>query len=96
MASRRLAEKAREGALDPAAIDEETFAGHLFTRGLPDPDILIRTSGEKRISNFLLWQMAYTEFLFVDTLWPDFTWEDFNQALGEFRRRERRYGRTSG
>jgi undecaprenyl diphosphate synthase len=96
MAARRLAEKAREGALDPAAIDEETFAGHLFTRGLPDPDILIRTSGEKRISNFLLWQMAYTEFLFVDTLWPDFTWEDFNQALGEFRRRERRYGRTSG
>lgn len=95
-AARRLAERVKAGDLDPAAIDEDAFAGQLFTRDIPDPDVLIRTSGEKRISNFLLWQSAYTEFLFVDTLWPDFGQADFNEALGEFRRRERRYGRTSG
>ncbi|MEO5335571.1 MAG: isoprenyl transferase [Magnetospirillum sp. WYHS-4] len=95
-AARRLAEKVKAGELDPAAIDEDSFARHLFTEGLPDPDILIRTSGEKRISNFLLWQLAYTEFVFVDTLWPDFSQQDFRNALGEYRRRERRYGRTNG
>ncbi len=68
------------------------FPGFLMTQGLPDPDLLIRTSGEKRISNFLLWQCAYTEFVFTETLWPDFSREDFEGALAEYSKRERRYG----
>jgi len=91
-AVRALAAKAAEGALAPEAIDEATISRHLFTAYIPDPDLLIRTSGEQRISNFLLWQCAYAELVFVDTLWPDFGKEHLEQAIAEFRRRERRYG----
>jgi undecaprenyl diphosphate synthase len=75
-------------------VTEEVFAGCLETAGVPDPDLLIRTSGEKRISNFLLWQSAYTELVFVDTRWPDFGEADLADAVREFGRRERRYGAT--
>ncbi len=95
-AARKLAEKVAAGGLRPADVDEAAVAGELFTRDIPDPDLLIRTSGEKRISNFLLWQLAYAEFVFVDTLWPDFTEEDFGDAISEFQRRDRRYGATCG
>ncbi len=95
-AARKLAEKVAEGSLRPADVDETAVAGELLTRDIPDPDLLIRTSGEKRISNFLLWQLAYAEFVFVDTLWPDFTEEDFVDAISEFQRRDRRYGATCG
>ncbi|MFO1155125.1 MAG: isoprenyl transferase [Rhodospirillales bacterium] len=94
-ASRQLAERVRDGAMAAADIDEATFAGHLYTADIPDPDLLIRTSGEKRISNFLLWQLAYAELIFTDTLWPDFAKEDLEQAVAEFHRRERRYGAAS-
>lgn len=93
-AARSLAREVAEGRLDPDRIDENEFQRHLFTAGLPDPDLLIRTSGEMRISNFLLWQLAYSEFVFVDTLWPDFTREDFEAAVDQFRNRVRRYGVT--
>jgi len=95
-AARRLAEKAAAGEISPAEVDEQAVENELFTTGLPDPDLLIRTSGEQRISNFLLWQLAYAEFMFVDTLWPDFTAEDFRNAIGEFSRRDRRYGTAGG
>jgi len=75
-----------------ARVDEETLASHLYTRGFPDPDLLIRTSGEMRVSNFLLWQLAYTEIWVTDTLWPDFSAVDLLQAILDFQRRERRYG----
>lgn len=91
-AARRMAESVRAGEMTPEQITEETFAVRLFTHGIPDPDLLIRTSGEKRISNFLLWQLAYTEFVFVKTLWPDFDRDALVAALGEYGRRERRYG----
>ena len=91
-AARALSEQVKAGELDPADIDEDKLADHLETRGIPDPDLLIRTSGEKRISNFLLWQTAYTEFVFTDTLWPDFDAQEFEAALAEFQSRERRYG----
>ncbi|MGF1641852.1 MAG: isoprenyl transferase [Rhodospirillales bacterium] len=91
-AARRLAEKAAAGLLDPADIDETLLSASLYTADIPDPDLLIRTSGEKRISNFLLWQLAYAELVFVDTPWPDFSAEDFTSALREYGRRERRYG----
>jgi undecaprenyl diphosphate synthase len=77
-------------------IDAECVHGHLLTAGIPDPDLLIRTSGEQRISNFLLWQLAYTEFVFLDTLWPDFSTEDFRSAISEYNNRERRYGAAVG
>ncbi|MFB6373245.1 MAG: polyprenyl diphosphate synthase, partial [Bradymonadaceae bacterium] len=93
-ATRTLADKARNGDLDPEAIDEEQFSAHLTTAGRPDPDFLIRTSGEIRLSNFLLWQVAYAEFYFTDTLWPDFDEYDLIDAFYEFDRRERRYGKT--
>ena len=89
---RRIAERVRDGALDPADLTEETFQRHLQTHDLPDLDLVIRTSGEQRLSNFLLWQSAYTELVFVPTLWPDFTIEHLDQAIGEFQRRERCYG----
>jgi undecaprenyl diphosphate synthase len=95
-AARRLAEEAAAGRLDPAAVDEDRFAATLFTAGLPDPDLLIRTSGEKRISNFLLWQIAYAELVFVDTLWPDFGRRDLEDAITEYHRRERRFGASVG
>ncbi|MGZ5907643.1 MAG: polyprenyl diphosphate synthase, partial [Reyranella sp.] len=80
------------GRLSPEAIDEQCFAGHLYTADMPDPDLLIRTSGEQRISNFLLWQLAYTELVFTDTLWPDFGQAELEAAIATYRSRERRYG----
>jgi undecaprenyl diphosphate synthase len=91
-AARRLAVRARAGLLEPEEIDEESFAAHLSTAALPDPDLMIRTSGEQRVSNFLLWQLAYAEMAFVEKYWPDFTGEDLVAALAEFRRRDRRFG----
>lgn len=82
-----------EAGLAPESLDERSLADHLYTRGLPDPDLLIRTGGEKRISNFLLWQAAYAELYFCDTYWPDFSPESFDAALREFARRTRRFGR---
>jgi undecaprenyl diphosphate synthase len=94
-AVRRLAEQVRAGGLAPGQIDEESFADALFTRGLPDPDLLIRTSGERRISNFMLWQLAYTELHVSSVLWPDFDREDLFEAILDYQRRERRFGRVS-
>ena len=91
-AVRRLAARAADGGLDPAAIDEAAINAELMTHDLPDLDLLIRTSGEKRLSNFLLWQAAYAELLFVDALWPDFDGDAFHAALGEFAARQRRFG----
>ncbi len=95
-AARRLAERVAAGELDSAAIDEELFGQTLNSLGLPDPDLLIRTSGEQRLSNFMLWQLAYTELVFMPVHWPDFGKQHLNQAIGEFQRRERRYGASSG
>lgn len=94
-AARLLAADAKNGLLDPETIDESALAARLYTADMPDPDLLIRTGGEKRISNFLLWQMAYTEMYFTPTLWPDFGKEAFLDALLDFQDRERRYGKTS-
>jgi undecaprenyl diphosphate synthase len=91
-ATRSLARKVAAGELAPEKIDEPMFERELLTAGVPDPDLLIRTSGEQRISNFLLWQCAYAELVFVDTLWPDFGKDHLEQAIAEFRRRDRRYG----
>lgn len=91
-AARRLAEQVAAGHLDPSAIDERRLSQALSTRGIPDPDLVIRTSGEKRISNFLLWQSAYSELVFVDKLWPDFGKDDLAEAIREFQQRDRRYG----
>jgi undecaprenyl diphosphate synthase len=95
-AVRAIASEAASGVIVAEAIDEECFARHLFTAGLPDPDLLIRTSGEQRISNFLLWQCAYSELVFTKTLWPDFSKGDLEQAIDEFSGRERRYGASVG
>jgi undecaprenyl diphosphate synthase len=95
-AARSLAAEAKAGRLEPAAIDETLFASRLYTADIPDPDLLIRTSGEQRISNFLLWQLAYTELVFVPVAWPDFSEEHLHQALHEFHKRERRYGASAG
>jgi undecaprenyl diphosphate synthase len=95
-ATRSLARQVAAGELSADRIDEDLFEGELLTAGVPDPDLLIRTSGEQRISNFMLWQCAYAELVFVDTLWPDFGKEHLEQAIAEFRRRERRYGGVSG
>ena len=84
------------GILDPATITEDVFAARLDTRGMPDPDLLIRTSGERRLSNFLLWQCAYAELVFTPTLWPDFGKADLEAAIDDYQRRERRYGGTGG
>ena len=91
-AVRALADEARRGELDPASVTPETIASRLLTSDLPDPDLIIRTSGEMRLSNFLLWQAAYAELLFVETLWPDFSRAQFIEALDSFARRERRFG----
>jgi undecaprenyl diphosphate synthase len=91
-AARRIAEEVQAGRLEPAAVDEAVFARRLLTNGIPDPDLLIRTSGEKRISNFLLWQCAYAELVFLDRLWPDFTRDDLEYAIREYHGRDRRYG----
>ncbi|ALG71635.1 UDP pyrophosphate synthase [Azospirillum thiophilum] len=94
-AARQLVEDVAAGRLSPGAIDEGALSARLYTADIPDPDLIIRTSGEKRISNFLLWQAAYAEFVFVDTLWPDFTKCDLEAAIEEFHRRERRFGATT-
>ncbi|HET7717349.1 MAG TPA: isoprenyl transferase [Bauldia sp.] len=91
-ATRRLAEKVRKGLLDPEAIDEHLVAEHLDTAGIPDPDLILRTGGELRLSNFLLWQAAYAEFVFLPVYWPDFDATHFAAAVDEFGRRVRRYG----
>ena len=93
-AARLLAEAVAAGRLRPADIDEAAVAAQLYTAGLPDPDLLIRTSGEHRLSNFLLWQLAYAEFLVTPVLWPDFTRQDLFAALEEYARRDRRFGRV--
>ena len=94
-AVRTLAAQARAGTLDPESIDEATLERTLFTAGLPDPDLLIRTSGEFRISNFMLWQLAYTELYIASAYWPDFTRDDFYAAVLDYQRRERRFGRVT-
>ncbi|WP_439122992.1 polyprenyl diphosphate synthase [Marivita sp.] len=91
-ATKRLAQDVASGKLDPNAVDEETLPKYLDTCVLPDPDLVIRTSGEARISNFLLWQSAYSEYEFIDTLWPDFTAGEFQKVVGGFGSRERRFG----
>jgi undecaprenyl diphosphate synthase len=91
-AARQLAERVRDGLLDPAEITPETFAAVLDTHAVPDPDLVIRTSGELRLSNFLLWQSAYAELVFLDAYWPEFGRELLEQAINEFRRRNRRFG----
>ncbi|HTK31115.1 MAG TPA: isoprenyl transferase [Candidatus Saccharimonadaceae bacterium] len=93
-AFRALLAEAKTHRLDPSQVDEATVARHLYTAGLPDPDLLIRTSGEMRLSNFLLWQMAYTELWITDTLWPDFRRRHLYQAVADFQKRERRFGRV--
>ena len=93
---RRLAQRVAEGDLRPEEIDEGLVTASLMTAGVPDPDLIIRTSGEQRLSNFLLWQSAYAELVFLDTLWPDFTHADLETAIREFNRRERRYGASVG
>ncbi|MDA8431217.1 MAG: isoprenyl transferase [Geobacteraceae bacterium] len=95
LAAARLARDVMAGKLLPDDISIDVFGSYLDTGGLPDPDFLIRTSGEMRISNFLLWQLAYTELYFTDTNWPDFTIDEFHKALADFQARERRFGMTS-
>ena len=96
MAARAIAVKAASGELDPSQIDEDTLGQHLWTHDLPDPDLMIRTSNEQRISNFLLWQCAYTELVFTDLLWPEFGREGLEQAIAEYNRRDRRFGAIAG
>ena len=91
-AVRSIAEKAKQGKLDPADINEQVISQHLWTRNIPDPDVLIRTSGEMRVSNFLLWQISYAELVITPTLWPDFRKPQFFAALEEYARRNRRFG----
>lgn len=94
-ACRAVARLVKEGTLDPEQLAESDIRDHLYTNGLPDPDLLIRTSGEMRLSNFLLWQTAYTELYVTDVLWPDFTEEDFFRAIWDFQNRERRFGKVA-
>jgi len=94
-AARAIARRVKRGELRPGEICEETVSDHLGTRGVPDPDLLIRTSGELRISNFFLWQLAYTEMYVTETLWPDFREREYFQALAFFQQRQRRFGRTA-
>jgi undecaprenyl diphosphate synthase len=95
-AARQLADAVAAGTLQPDAIDEQALSARLFTADIPDPDLVIRTSGEKRISNFLLWQSAYAEFVFSDVLWPDFGRDQLEDALRDFHGRDRRYGNAPG
>ncbi len=95
-AARAMGEAVRQGRLDTDALTEDAFAGFLSTDGIPDPDLIIRTSGEQRLSNFLLWQAAYAELVFLDVLWPDFGDEHFAAAMADFSRRERRFGARPG
>ena len=91
-AARALAAKVKQGKLEPGEITEQVFAQHLYTKNIPDPDLLIRTSGEMRVSNFLLWQISYAELVVKPTLWPDFRKPQFYEALEEYHRRHRRFG----
>lgn len=93
-AIKAICNDAKSGKLEPSAVTEETLRNYLATKAYPDPDLLIRTGGELRISNFLLWQMAYTEFYFSEQLWPDFRREDFYDAIVDFQSRQRRFGKT--
>ena len=95
MAARQLAIDAVVGEIDPDTIDENALEARLFTSDVPDPDLIVRTSAEQRISNFLLWQAAYAELVFTDVLWPDFSQEELENSIAEFGRRERRYGATT-
>lgn len=94
-ATRKLAQRAVSGELNPDDINDEIFASALATSHIPDPDLLIRTAGDERISNFLLWQIAYSELYFTPKFWPDFTKEDFCEAIAHYQKRERRFGKTS-
>ena len=94
-AARELARQAKAGKIDIEKIDEDVFSRYLMTRGIPDPDLMIRTSGESRISNFLMWQLAYAELFFTNTLWPDFGKADMEEAVAFFNGRDRRYGGLS-
>jgi undecaprenyl diphosphate synthase len=94
-AARIMAEKCIRGQFEPEDFTEQLFASHLYTAGLPDPDLLIRTGGESRLSNFLLWQLSYTEIYITETMWPDFKEDCLIEAIKEYQRRERRFGRTS-
>ena len=91
---KKISAEVKDGKLNIDQIDEETISGRLATCGVPDPDLLIRTGGEQRISNFLLWQLAYAEFYFTDVFWPDFREENLYKAIAEYQQRERRYGKT--
>ncbi|MBU9726093.1 MULTISPECIES: isoprenyl transferase [Diplocloster] len=95
-AARKIAEDVQKQKIRTEDIDQELFGSYLDTAGIPDPDLLIRTSGEQRLSNFLLWQLAYTEFYFTDTAWPDFTKEELMQAIEKYNSRDRRYGGVKG
>jgi undecaprenyl diphosphate synthase len=95
-AARDIAAAVKSGEIAPEQVDEPLFARHLLTADIPDPDLVIRTSGEQRMSNFLLWQTAYSELVFIDTLWPDFGKADFENALRDYHGRERRYGASVG
>ncbi len=94
-AVRAIVEEAMSGKIKVEDIDEELVSGHLTTRGMPDPELMIRTSGEQRLSNYLLWQLAYAEFVFSPKLWPDFTSEDLYEAIYDYQNRERRFGKIS-
>lgn len=91
-ACRQIAQQVKDGNMDVSDIDEQVFSDYLYTKKQPDPDFILRPSGEKRISNFLLWQCAYSEFVYMDVLWPDFTRKDLDRAIEEFNRRNRRFG----
>jgi undecaprenyl diphosphate synthase len=93
-AAREIAELAKKGELNPESLDEMQFASHLYLRGAPDPDLVIRTGGEYRLSNYLLWQAAYSEFFVSDVLWPNFTKEDFAKAIEFYNTRQRRFGKV--
>ncbi len=93
-AARQLAQEAVEGRLQPSDIDEQAVSKHLCTKFMPDPDLLIRTGGEQRISNYLLWQIAYSELYFCDTFWPDFSEDDLHKAIRSYQNRQRRFGKT--
>ena len=93
-AVRRIAQDAASGILDPKSVDESCFESYLDTHDIPDPDLLIRTSGEERLSNYLLWQLAYSEFYFTDVLWPDFSKEELWKAIEQYNARDRRYGKV--
>ena len=91
-ATKNIAQMIKDGKIDVDDINEDLISNNLYTKGQPDPDFILRPSGEKRISNFLLWQIAYSEFVYMDVLWPDFTRKDLDEAIIEFNRRNRRFG----